>query len=267
MAFTPADEEQVRKTLHSHWQIWLALLSHFLHHDLFSQSPIFRKRARDKFFKLINNFMHSSYDPDFDVTHRCIQDCPGSTRTQTSAQQRSNCHFEDCDLQVFRNARHKSPSKDIQRRVAKLRQCGKFVSTTDIVNTALETWRQYVLEAGSSIQVGIPLTEARLDIAVYRHSYDVDGGGVDESDAFWGNKDVRDTLLQLTFDEHESHHHSSCFKKGSKCSFFLPEPTQFKTDIYADHGEDNKKMVKWYRLVQGDALYMSPWMIQQRRPM
>ena len=139
VAFAPADEEQGRKTLHSHWQIWLAQLSQSLRDDLFSQSPICRKRAREKFFKLINNFMHSSYGPDFDVTHGCIQDRPGRIRAQISAQQCSNCHFEDCDLQVFRKTRHKSLSKEIQGRVAKYRQCGELVSTKDIVNMALET--------------------------------------------------------------------------------------------------------------------------------
>ena len=83
--------------------------------------------------------MHSSYGPDFDVTHGYIQDRPGNTRAQTSAQQCSNCHFEHFDLQVFRNARHKSLSKVIQGRVAKCRQCGEILSTKDIVNMALET--------------------------------------------------------------------------------------------------------------------------------
>ena len=117
--------------------------------------------------------MHSSYGPDFDVTHGCIQDRPGNTRAQTSAQQCSNCRFKGCDLQVFRNARHKSLSKEIQGHVTKCRQCGELVPTKDIVNTALETWRQYALEAGSSIQVIIPLMEARLDIVAYRRSYNV----------------------------------------------------------------------------------------------
>ena len=141
VAFAPVDEEQGRKTLHSHWQMWLAQLSQSLHDDLFSQSPICLKKGRDKFFKLVNNFMHSSYVPDFDITHGCIQDRPGSIRAQTSAQQRSNYHFEYCGLQVFCNARHKSLSKEIQQRVAKCRQCGEIVSTEDIVNVALETWR------------------------------------------------------------------------------------------------------------------------------
>ena len=107
VVFAPADEEQGRKILHSHWQIRRAQLSQSLRNDLFSQSPIFRKRAREKFFKLFYNFMHSNYGPDFDVTHRCIQDRTGNTSAQTPAQQRSNCHFEYYYLQVFRNARHK----------------------------------------------------------------------------------------------------------------------------------------------------------------
>ena len=56
-------------------------------------------------------------------------------------------------------------------------------------------------------------------------------------------------------------------RRDQKVAFFLAEPTQFKTDIYADPGKENKKMVKWYCLVQGDALNMPPWIIRQRRLM
>jgi len=85
--------------------------------------------------------------------------------------------------------------------------------------------------------------------------------------AFWGNKDVRDTLLRLRFDEHGWNHRASCFKKGCDCRFFLPTPSITETDIYPDPGTNGENVIKWYRLKEADTFEVPPWMVRTRRPM
>ena len=43
----------------------------------------------------------------------------------------------------------------------------------------------------------------------------MDDGCIEVDNAFWGNKDVRDTLLRLRFDEHGWNHRASCLKKDA----------------------------------------------------
>ena len=85
--------------------------------------------------------------------------------------------------------------------------------------------------------------------------------------AFWGNKDVRDTLLRLRFDEHGWYHRASCFKKGCDCRFFLPTPSIPETDIYPDPGTNGENVIKWYRLKEADTFEVPPWMVRTKRPM
>ena len=112
-----------------------------------------------------------------------------------------------------------------------------------------------------------PLSPERLDIAAYRHSYDMDGGCIEMDNAFWGNKDVRDTLLRLRFDEHGWNHCASCFKKGCDCRFFLPTPSIPETDIYPDPGTNGENVIKWYRLKEADTFEVPQWMVRKKRPM
>ena len=59
--------------------------------------------------------------------------------------------FVDREPQVFRDARHKTLSHDIRGRVMQCVKCGSEMSTTDIVNLALESWRQTAKQEGSSM--------------------------------------------------------------------------------------------------------------------
>ena len=100
---------------------------------------------------------------------------------------------------------------------------------------SLEHWLEDAQHKGTKFTEGLPLTPERLDIAALRHSYDTKDGCVKLDDHFWANKDVRDVLLRLKFDEHDWKHRSSCFKKGCDCRFFLPEPSHEQTDIYSEN--------------------------------
>ncbi len=64
LAFTGADEEQGRKTLHQHWQIWVQELNQTLQDCLFDTDATIRKDARKTFCQHINNVISASYGPD-----------------------------------------------------------------------------------------------------------------------------------------------------------------------------------------------------------
>ena len=115
--------------------------------------------------------------------------------------------------------------------------------------------------------IKLPLSNERLDMAAYRHSYDMTDGCIKLDNAFWGNKDVRDILLRLRFDEHGWNHRASCFKKGCDCRFFLPTPSVDNTVIESDEGDNGENVTNWYRLKENDTLHVPPWMVRQRRPM
>ena len=280
VAFAPADEEQGRKTLHSHWQIWTKELNSELRDDLFAKDPQRRATARKKFFNIVDHLMHTRYECDLEVELNCNRPLGGSqpiTESPTTLEEGVNHIFrniglapitnppatlEDRDKQIFRNARHKGLSKDIKGHVIQCAACDTTVPTADIINFALGSWRELAIKDGSNIDVTLPLHPARLDIVAYRHSYDMEGGCVEEQDPFWGDKNVRDVLLRQRFDEHEYFHRVSCFKKGLDCRFFLPQMSCQETCIYPN--EDS--IVTWFRL-KGDDLEVPSWMLMTRRPM
>jgi hypothetical protein len=71
LAFTGADEEQGRKTLHRHWQIWVQELNQTLRDCLFDMDATKRKDAQKTFCKHIDNVISASYGPDLTITHKC----------------------------------------------------------------------------------------------------------------------------------------------------------------------------------------------------
>ncbi len=71
-AFAGTNEEQGRKTLHRHWQIWVEDINQSLRNALFDKDNNTRNKARQTFIKHINNPISTSYGPQFCVTHKCI---------------------------------------------------------------------------------------------------------------------------------------------------------------------------------------------------
>ena len=112
-ALTPTDEEQERKTLHSHWQCWAKELSQELHDQFFDNDEEKKADARKRFTQLIDNLLHTSYGPDLVVEHACNNVSAQSVSDPTPA----DSIFVDREPQVFRDARHKTPSHDIRGRV------------------------------------------------------------------------------------------------------------------------------------------------------
>ena len=82
ISFGPADGEQGRGTLHSHWQIWIHEMNRDLQdllffkykEDQYKEKEEWNKKrveAREKFYKLINQLLQSKFEVDLEVLHEC----------------------------------------------------------------------------------------------------------------------------------------------------------------------------------------------------
>ncbi len=71
LAFSAADKEQGRKTLHCHWQIWVKEIDQTLRNCLFHEDISVRKTARNIVYKHIDTVITASYGSEFCITHKC----------------------------------------------------------------------------------------------------------------------------------------------------------------------------------------------------
>jgi len=78
VAFAPADEEQGRKTLHRHIQIWVKEIDRKLRKDLFQEDKDEQEKARTKFQNYIDKIMSTTFGPDLIVPTSC-SDAPPQT--------------------------------------------------------------------------------------------------------------------------------------------------------------------------------------------
>jgi hypothetical protein len=74
LAFFAADEEQGRKTLHRHWQIWVKGINETLQNCLFHEDDTARDIVRKTSCKHIDNVLTASYGSEFRITHKCIKE-------------------------------------------------------------------------------------------------------------------------------------------------------------------------------------------------
>jgi hypothetical protein len=72
VAFSAADEEQGRKTLHHHWQIKITEMNLTVQNCLFHEVITIRDRARKTFCKQINNVIIASYGAELCIIHNCL---------------------------------------------------------------------------------------------------------------------------------------------------------------------------------------------------
>lgn len=265
VAFFGADEEQGRKTLHRHWQIWTEEMNQTLRNSLFDNDPNKKKEARITFTKLIDKFICANYGSQFTVTHICMDE---------KNQQSIICDlpeniFKENDLDCFRDARHKELCNDVNGNIMFCRSCNKTISTTDIINQSLQKWKDICLP-GKRAQDNrpdtiLPISAERLDMAAYTYSYHTNGGCAFEFDPFWGNKTVRDILLKYRFEEHAKSHRASCFKKECECRFLFPFTSSSNTYIHEDKGNDHDNNTLCYSL-DGTVKSVCPFMIILKRP-
>jgi hypothetical protein len=102
LAFFGADEEQGRKTLHRHWQIWVQELNQTLRDCLFETDATKRKNAQKTFCQHIDNVISTSYGPDLIITHKCIDDKenePLKVDIPKNIQSKGSYYFATCKAQ------------------------------------------------------------------------------------------------------------------------------------------------------------------------
>lgn len=265
LASAGANEEQGRNTLHSHWQFWTKELDSEIRDALFDNDPQVKNKARRKFINIIDQIAAANLGDDFEVIHDCEAAYIHGIHHPESLEYTSDKHFTNREDQVFRDARNKILAPPLKGRVTSCIHCKNPISTSDIINLALQGWKDIALQHGSNIQADLPFKSARMDIAAYTYSYHMDRKCFNMTDPFWGNKSVRDILLHYTFDEHAFAHKPSCFKKGNDCRFYLPINSNPITDIYED--PDKKKYITTYKLVEGNETIIPAWSLELRRPM
>ena len=266
VAFAGADEEQGRKTLHRHWQIWVKEINQTVRDSLFHKDTKTRTDARNTFLKHIDDAICANYGSDLHITHKCVD----KNENEILKSGIANNLFKDKDPRYFRQGRHQDLCNDVQGGIMYCGECNQTVSTVDIVNMSLQRWKD-TLNPGKRAQLNrpdmnIPLSKARLDIAAYTTSYHMNGGCALEKDAFWGNSHVREILLKYRFEEHSYHHVASCFKKDCECRFMFPFMSTACTYIHEDKGDYNQNETLWYSL-DGSVNSVYPFLVLPKRPM
>jgi len=161
----------------------------------------------------MDNFISTSYGPQFCVTHKCIS----KNDQEISKTDNPENIFKEKDHECFRKARHKELYDSIRGEIMFCKDCEQNILSTDIVNQSLKRWTDTVIQ-GTRAQDNWPDTIISLSPFLYHMS----GGCALESDPFWGNNCIRKTLLKYRFEEHSTSHSSSCFKKDCECRFRHP---------------------------------------------
>ncbi len=183
------------------------------------------------FCQHIDNVISASYGPDLNIIHKCIG---GNENDQLKVDIPDNL-FSEKDPTILRRARHKDLYDEVKGGIMFCPDCEQTVSSIDIVNKALQRWKDCLIP-GDRAQHNrpdtmIPLSKERLDMAAYTFSYHMNGGCFTETDPFWGNNSVRETLLRYRFEEHSFSHSASCFKKDCECRFFFDKLAEVFGDI------------------------------------
>ena len=78
LAFAPAHEEQGRRTLDSHWQIWVEDLSSQISKDLWNNDSNIRKKTREAFFEYVDEVMTTTYSKPLSFIHNCHESTQGN---------------------------------------------------------------------------------------------------------------------------------------------------------------------------------------------
>ena len=180
---------------------------------MFHEDIIIRDRARKTFCKQIDSVITASYGEELCITHNCLNENNDVVCKQEMVQN----IFQEQDPCTFGRACHKEICTEIQEGLMSCSDCGKIISTSDIINSCLQLWRDTVIPSNrlqdNRPDTIIPLSKERLDMAAYTFTYHMENGCALEKDCFGGNKHVWELLLKYRFEEHSACHKASCFKK------------------------------------------------------
>ena len=128
-AYSRADEEQNRKTLHGHYLIWVKGFSD-IRDALFDNDADKREAARAKFYEYINKIMCASYykNKDWIIEH----ECNGEVKKE-----KVEDVYQEREPQILRDARHQEECHEVEGKIMECTSCGEEVSTQEIINMAL----------------------------------------------------------------------------------------------------------------------------------
>jgi hypothetical protein len=124
LAFAPAHEEQGRRTLHSHWQIWTEDLSTQVREDLWNRDRNIRKKSREAFYRYVDEVMTATYSKPLAFTHNCCKRIQGNvTHDVTHADNddgvqdtHPKCNIDQHDIETNNN-HHMSDASVIRNSV------------------------------------------------------------------------------------------------------------------------------------------------------
>jgi hypothetical protein len=108
---------------------------------LFDTDATKRKDARKTFCQHIDNVISASYGPDLSITHRCID---GDENEQLKIGI-ANKLFREKDPTHFCHERHKELYDEVKGAIMYCPDCNQTVSTIDIVNKALQRWKDCLI--------------------------------------------------------------------------------------------------------------------------
>jgi hypothetical protein len=233
---------------------------------LFHEDITIRDRARKTFCKQIDNVITASYGAELCITHNCLNENNDVVRKQETVQN----IFQEQDPSTFWRARHKELCTEIQGGLMSCSDCGKIISTSDIINSCLQRWRDIIITSNrlkdNRPDTIIPLSKETLDMTAYTFTYHMENGCALEKDCFLGNKHVWELLLKYRFEEHSACHKASCFKKGCECRFLFPFMSTTCTYIHEDKGVQNENAILWYSL-NGSTREICLFTVRPKRPM
>jgi hypothetical protein len=239
-----------------------------LRNALFDNDNKTRNKTRQFFQQHIENFVSTSYGPQFCITHKYI----GKKDQETLKTGILESIFKDKEPDCLHQARYKDLCNDIGGGIMFCQDCEQPISTTDIVNRSLKQWKDTVIQGARAQDkwpdTNIPLSPERLDMAAYTFSYHMNGGCALESDPFWGHNNILETLLKYRFEENLACHCASCFKKGCKCRcrFLFPFMSAPSTYVHEDRGDNNNNETLWFCL-NGSINSVYPFVAIPKRPM
>ena len=251
IAYSRTDEEQGRKTLHSHWQVWIKNFNK-CRDALFHSDKEKRKMARDALISYIDKVVCASYGTDFVVTHNCGKEEQGQIVTKPMHE--ILCEVEDKN--TLRKAKHQDHCLVIRGKVIECKLCEKSFSPSECINMGINHIRQQASSRDHHVDSNIrdgrhssPVMKKEwLDHVVIRYPFDFDeegsptdaleeqkqsdGAGYASNEWLYDRKLRRD-LLHFVFDEHDCTHRATCFKGGkAECRGNLPEMASEKSIIF-----------------------------------
>ena len=177
-AFSRADEEQGRGTIHGHTLAWIKEFGR-LRDMVCDGDEETRKQAKDEFIKYLKLVMNASYPDEFEVAHHCKGECLADGCDKKAVDGKHYCRshsefqpqkddFVDCDWQEFRKARHEDGCHDVGGCVMTCKTCNEKEAPVSAVNAGLER-----MAAEMKSKVSFPISRECLHRACMRHVYDL----------------------------------------------------------------------------------------------